>query len=72
MFILWIRKNKTGERTSPQKNDQESLRKHDEDMKKFRLDHPKIETKSLKDIMTIGGDVLATVQNVRLNKHAQN
>ena len=72
MFILWIRKNKTGERTCPQKNDRESFPKHDEDMKKFRLAHPKIEVTSLKGIMTIDGDILAAVQNVRLSKHAQN
>ena len=72
MLILWIRKNKTGERTCPQKNDKESLEKHNEDMKRFRLTHPEIEATNPKDIMTADGNVLAAVQNVKLNKHAKN
>ena len=72
MLILWIRKSKTGERTCPQENDKDSFRKHDEDMKRFRLAHPKIEVTSSKDIMTPDGNILATVQKVKLDKYAQN
>lgn len=72
MLILWIRKNKTGERTCTPKNAKESFRKHNEDMKRFRLSHPEIEATSGRDIMTADGNVLATVQNVKLNKHVQN
>ena len=72
MLILWIRKKKTGEPTSPKKYDKESLQKHDEEMKKFRLSHPKIVTKNTEDIMTADGNILATVQKVKLAKHIQN
>ena len=72
MLILWIRKSKTGERTCPQKNDQDSFWKHNEDMKRFRLAHPKIEATNSKDIMIADGNILATVQKVKLTKHAQN
>ena len=72
MLILWIRKRKTGEPTSPKKYDKDSLRKHDEDMKMFRLSHPKIEATNTADIMTADGNILAAVQNVKLTKHIQN
>ena len=74
MLILWIRKVKTAEPSRPQKDDKNSLQKHNEDMKKFRLSHPAIEAASSKDkdIITANGDVLATVQKVKLTKHAQN
>jgi len=72
MLILWIRKGKTGGQTRPSKNDKESFRKHNEDMKRFCLSHPKIEATSAHDIMTADGNVLATVQQVKLNKHVQN
>ena len=72
MLIFWIRKNKTGERSCPQKNEKESFRKHEEDMKRFCLVHPNMETTSAKDMMKVNGDILAAVQKVKLNKHAQN
>ena len=72
MLILWIRKRKAGEPTSPKKYDKDSLRKHDEEMKKFRLSHPKIETANNEDIMMADGNILAAVQKVKLAKHVQN
>lgn len=72
MLILWIRKGKTDGQTRPSKDDKESFRKHNEDMKRFCLSHPKIEAISVHDIMTADGNVLAAVQQVKLNKHAQN
>ena len=72
MLILWIRKSKTGERTDPPKNDKDSFQKHNEDMKRFHLSHPKMEPTSPSDIMIADGDILAAVQKVKLTKHVQN
>jgi hypothetical protein len=72
MLIFWIRKSKTGEQNCPQGNDQDSFQKHDEDMKRFFLSHPQIETTAAKDIITADGNVLAAVQKVKLTKHVQN
>jgi hypothetical protein len=73
MLILWIRKNKASEPVCPpQKEDKKSFQKHDEEMKKFRLAHPKIEATSPGDIVTKDGLILAPVHWVRLNKNIQN
>jgi hypothetical protein len=72
MLILLIRKAKSDEQSNSQKDDRESFRKHDEDMKGFFLSHPKIETTESRDIMTPDGNVLAPVQGVKLGNHVQN
>jgi len=71
MLIMFIRKNKMGEQTHPPKNEKDYPREHNEDMKRFRLSHPK-ELKGIRDIITTDGNVLVTVQTVKLAKHAQN
>jgi hypothetical protein len=72
MFILWIRKRQTDE-TCPPKDSRESQPKHNEDMKRFRLEHPEIiEVIKARDIVTTDGDILAAVQNVKLAKSSQN
>ena len=72
MLIFWIRKNKTDERNCSQKNEKQPFQKHDECMKSFSLAHSKTEATRLKDMMKVDGDILATVQSVKLNRHAQN
>jgi len=72
MLILWIRRNKTDKQTNSPKNDKETLKKHNEDMKKFRLSHPEIETINVKDIIAPDGAILAPVHGVKLAKNVQN
>lgn len=72
MLILWIRKSQPDERTRQPKNTGESFRKHDEEMKGFRLSHPQIEATNPKDIITTDGNILAPIQNVRLTNYSQN
>ena len=72
MLILWIRKKKADEQTCSKKNQKDSLQKHIEDMKRFSLNHPKIEVTNPRDIMTADGNILAAVQKVKLAKHVQN
>jgi hypothetical protein len=72
MLILWIRRTKTGEQTSPPKNEKESFQKHNEDMKNFRLSHPETENINPKDIITPDGIILAPVHGVKLARNVQN
>ena len=72
MLILWIRRNKTDKQPSPPKKDKETLKKHNEDMKKFRLSHPEIENIDVKDIISPDGAILAPVHGVKLAKNVQN
>jgi len=72
MLILWIRKTKESEQTRHDKNDKGSFQKHDEDMKRFCMAHPKIESTGSKDIITTDGAILAPVQAVKLAGNSQN
>jgi len=72
MLILWIRKTKEGEQACHDKNAKDSLQKHNEDMKRFCMAHPKIEPTGSKDIMTTDGAILAPVQTVKLAGNSQN
>jgi hypothetical protein len=75
MIILWIRKRKDEERKDTNKNgDRDSFRKHDEDMKKFRIAHPNREVKIIhaRNILNAGGNPLAPVDEVKLDKNKQN
>ena len=72
MLILWIRKSKTDEQTYPDKYDEDSFQQHNEDMKRFRLAHSRIDSTGSRDIMTTDGALLAPVQAVKLAKNSQN
>ena len=72
MLILWIRRSKTDKQDSPPENGKEAFEKHNEDMKKFRLSHPEMETIDPKDIITTDGAILAPVHGVKLAKNVQN
>jgi hypothetical protein len=74
MIILWVRKRKLEKSKDPSQHDHDTFRKHDEIMKKFRISHPDREVKIVtpKDIMTTGGNLLAPVDTVKLDKNKQN
>jgi hypothetical protein len=74
MIILWVRKRKAEKGKGPSGNDRDTFRKHDEIMKKFHISHPKREVKIVdqKDIMTAGGNLLAPIDTVKLDKNKQN
>jgi len=71
MLIFFIRKNKTGERPCQPKNNKDYSQEHNEDMKRFRLSHPK-ESINANDIITVDGNILVTVKTTKLTKHSQN
>lgn len=72
MLILWIHHSGTGKQTCHTNNGQNPFRQHDEDMQRFRLIHPIIESTGSKDIMTTDEALLAPVQPVKLAKHSCN
>ena len=72
MLILWIRKAQKSEQTCHDNNDRSSFQKHNEDMKRFCLAHPKIESTGSKDIVTTDGAILAPIQTVKLAGNSQN
>jgi hypothetical protein len=77
MIILWVRKRKEEEEEQkglPKSDDRESFQKHDEIMKKFRISHPDRDVKIVhaSNILNAGGNLLAPVDAVRLDKNKQN
>ena len=75
MIILWVRKRKDEEQKDTDKNDdREPFQKHDEIMKKFRISHPDRDVKIVQagNILNAGGNPLAPVDAVKLDKNKQN
>ena len=72
MLIIFIRKNKASEASSQGTKDEESVKKHNEKMKKFRLTHPKIEETKPKEAVTADNLLLLPVQGVKLGNNSQN
>ncbi len=72
MLIFWIKKRKKDDEKGPWTSQKDGAHKHDEAMKKFRLDHPEMDVVSSKDIITADGDVWAPVQNIRITEHMKN
>jgi hypothetical protein len=72
MLILWIRKKKNGNNDKPDKSKQQVFLTHDEDMKKFRAEHPDINVVDADDILTENGNTLIPVHKVKLTENIQN
>ena len=72
MLILWIQRSNNGERPNNHEVDKESQSQHNEDMKKFSINHPEIETAHPDDIISSDGQILAPVHMARLSKNSQN
>lgn len=72
MLIFWINKSKKNDDTGPWTSQKEDFTKHDEAMERFRQTHPDMNIVSSKDIITTDGNILAPVQNVKLNEYTKN
>ncbi len=75
MIILWVRKRNDEEHKETNKDgDRDSFQKHDEIMKKFRIAHPDRDVKIVHagNILNAGGNPLAPVDAVKLDKNKQN
>jgi hypothetical protein len=72
MFILWIRKKKA-DRQSGDEGKMTRLSPEREDViKQFYLEHPDVAVSNARDIMTEDGNLLATIQEVKLWENIQN
>jgi hypothetical protein len=69
MIILWIRKNKSGNKDF---TDAETFQEHDDVMKRFRMAHPDLNLSASNDIVTDEGNLLAPVHQVKLAANIQN
>ena len=69
MLILWIRRS--NEKSSPQTKE-DIFQKHEEDMKKFCHDHPRIMENDSTDLVLPDGDIVAAVHAVKLSRHIKN
>ncbi|MFA5308872.1 MAG: hypothetical protein WC370_05210 [Dehalococcoidales bacterium] len=69
MIILWIRKKNAD---NAKAKDDESFKKHDDIMKRFRLAHPDLNIISSRDILTAEGSLLAPIDRIKLADHVQN
>jgi hypothetical protein len=72
MFILWIRKKKANAPSGDVKKANRPFREQEDAIKQFRLEHPDIAVGSARDIITEDGNLLATVQEVKLWPNIQN
>jgi hypothetical protein len=70
LIILWVSKRKDEEGKNPSEDDQESYRKHNEIMKKFRIAHPERKLKIVhpKDIIKASGHLLVPA-DVAMENH---
>jgi hypothetical protein len=71
MIILWIRKNKAGNKDNSVR-EAGSFTEHDDVMKRFRLAHQDVNSTTSRDIMTSEGNLLAPVHQVKLAENVQN
>jgi hypothetical protein len=72
MLILWIRKNKAFRQNIAEKNENQLLPEGDDVIKRFRLEHPDIAINDAKDILTDDGNLLASIEEVKLWLNIQN
>ena len=72
MLIFWMRKNEKGQPPQIRENIEESFRKHDEYMKKFRDCHPKEAADTIKDCKWTESMYLVRFPPVRLTCNTQN
>ncbi len=72
MIILWIRKRKADKHDLFDKKENQSFQKHDEIMKRFRLEHEDVSIINPRDILAGEENLLAPIQQVKLPENIQN
>jgi hypothetical protein len=72
MLILWIRKNRLFKQSGDDKKESQLLQERADILKRFRLEHPDIAINNAKDILTEDGNLLASIQGVKLWPNIQN
>lgn len=72
MIILWIRRKKSGMPSNTGKMENQSFQVHDDIMKRFRLEHQDTDMLNTKDILAGEENLLAPIQQVKLEENTQN
>ena len=72
MLIFWINKSKKNEDPGPRTRQKENFHEHEEAMERFRQTHPDMNIINSNDIITADGNILAPVQDVKLNDYSKN
>jgi hypothetical protein len=72
MLILWFRKNKSFKQNVEEKKETQSFAEHNATMKQFRMEHLDIAVSCPNDILTDDGNLLASVETVKLWPNIQN
>ena len=72
MLILWIRKNKAFRQDVDKTKGRQFLPEGDDVIRRFRLEHPDIAINNAKDILTEDGNLLASIEGVKLWPNIQN
>jgi hypothetical protein len=70
MFILWIKKRKSA--NNPGKDKEKHFLSHDEDMRKFRAEHPDTDMLDPDDTLFTEENSLLPVHKVKLSDNIQN
>jgi hypothetical protein len=72
MLILWIRKRKADRQSGDEMKAARFSQEPEDAIKQFRLEHPDIAVSNARDIVTEDGNLLATIQEVKLWGNIQN
>ena len=70
MIILWIKRPDRDEPYRKNNGDDDSFRKHDDNMKRFRVGHPKIEP--VRPNQANPANFLIPLREVKLAEHSRN
>lgn len=72
MLILWFRKNKAFKQNIEDGKKTQPFSEGNEVVKQFRLEHPDVAVSNAKDILTEDGNLLASIEEVKLWENIQN
>ena len=72
MFILWIKKRKSDKGDSSGNNEEKLFLNHEEDMRKFRAEHPDTDMLDPDDTLFTEENSLLPVHKVKLSDNIQN
>ena len=72
MKIIWVWNGNRAGQSYHNENDKALFQKHDECMRRFRLDHPKVETTKPEDVKRAEWLTLVPMGKVELARYLQN
>ncbi len=72
MLILWFRKNRAFKQNVEDGKKNQLFPEGNDIVKQFRLEHPDVAVSNAKDILTEDGNLLASIEEVKLWENIQN